>query len=97
MIANIANTDHTTKPILTVVHKVVKTDIEKFYQGFPCYYPLEVDGDGVTYFLPSCNLTEGFMLKASKYIDEKGLQLDVVGTGKRSTTFIVKEREVANV
>jgi hypothetical protein len=96
MIANIADPHQTTKPILTVVHKSQLTDLEKFYRGFPCYWPLWVDEDGVTYALPSCHLTEPFMLKASAYIDDNNLNLEVISTGKRSTTFIIKEREVTN-
>lgn len=90
--ANLHNSDQLSNPTLRIAHKLEKTEFQKFYQGFPCYSSFEVDNDGITYFLQSPPLAEYWKLQASKFIDENGLDLEVIGTGKISTTFIIKRK-----
>lgn len=92
MIAKIQLSDQQSNPTLSVAHKLEKTDFQKFYQSFPCYAKFEVDNDGLTYFLQSPDLADYWKLQASKFIDDNGLDLEVIGTGKISTTFIIKRK-----
>lgn len=88
--AKLQNPGDLSNPTLRIAHKLEKTEFQKFYQSFPCYAKFEVDNDGLTYFLQSPDLADYWKLQASKFIDENGLDLEVIGTGKISTTFIVK-------
>lgn len=90
--AKLQNPDDLNNPTLRIAHKLEKTDFQKFYQEFPCYSSFEVDNDGLTYFLQSPDLADYWKLQASKFIDENGLDLEVIGTGKISTTFIIKRK-----
>lgn len=92
MIAKIQLSDQLSNPTLRIAHKLEKTEFQKFYQGFPCYSSFEVDNDGLTYFLQSPDLADYWKLQASKFIDDNGLDLEVIGTGKISTTFIIKRK-----
>ena len=71
--------------------KQEKSDIVKFYQGFQHFWKMNVEEGYIIYILPSCNLVAGAKLEADKRIEEMGLNLETVGTGKMSSTFIVKQ------
>lgn len=90
--ANLQQIPELSNPTLRIAHKLEKTEFQKFYQSFPCYAKFEVDNDGLTYFLQSPDLADYWKLQASKFIDENGLDLEVIGTGKISTTFIIKRK-----
>lgn len=96
MIANLINSEPVTKSNLAIVHKSQKTEFQRFYEGFHSFQNMELDNEGITFFLRSPNLVESAILDASKRIDDMGLNLIVEATGKCSTTFIVRERSVTN-
>lgn len=90
--AKLQNPGDLNNPTLRIAHKLEKTEFQKFYQGFHSFYKMDVDDDGITFSLPSCNLVAGAILDASKRIDELELPLAVVSTGERSTTFIIRRK-----
>ena len=81
-----------SNPTLRIAHKLEKTDFQKFYQGWNSFYKMEAYDDELVFSLPSCNLVSGAILEASKRIDDLGLPLVVLPTGKCSTTFLIRRK-----
>jgi hypothetical protein len=77
-----------TKPML----RLVKNDLQLFYQGFNHYWTMSLEEGYIIFKLPSCNLVEGAMRDAEKRIEAMNLNLTPEKTGKFSPTFIVREK-----
>lgn len=81
-----------TKPML----RLVKNDLQSFYQGFNHYWTMSMEEGYIIFRLPSCNLVYGAMMEAEKRIESMNLNLTAEKTGKFSSTFIVRERGADN-
>jgi hypothetical protein len=83
---NLANQIEINKPVMTAV----KNDLAIFHKAFNSYWKIDMQSNYIIFILPSHNLVERSRDEAEALIESLNLDLSVIGTGRFSTTFIVK-------